>query len=223
MLAQIKSWWLYTHLVNAESCGNIKPPGRQCCKTHQVRARSVISVPAKTFNIHPKFKTTHNLDKLMIKFTFLVSRNDWLKNYLCIIMFWLSITFSAMHLLYEAKLKNIYISIHYPPWIRSKNVFLGFFLNFLIAWNHAQIWRKIQISQHQIMTNEKIHDKIRLPVSQVYFYKNVCIKKRAIVYSIVNSTFHNWFKVSNDYSKTHLVQTPIKRIFVYSEVFWSPW
>lgn len=129
MLAQIKSWWLYTHLVNAKSCGNIKPPGRQCCKTHQVRARSVISVPAKTFNIHPKFKTTHNLDKLMIKFTFLVSRIDWLKKYLCIIMFWLSITFSAMHLLYEAKLKYIYIyiSIHYPPWIRSKNVFFGVF------------------------------------------------------------------------------------------------
>lgn len=130
MLAQIKSWWLYTHLVNAESCGNIKPPGRQCCKTHQVRARSVISVPAKTFNKHPKFKTTHNLDKLMIKFTILVSRNDWLKKYLCIIIFWLSITFSAMHLLYEAKLKYIYISIHYPPWIRSKNVFFGFFKNF---------------------------------------------------------------------------------------------
>lgn len=129
MLAQIKSWWLYTHLVNAESCGNIKPPGRQCCKTHQVRARSVISVPAKTFTGN-KFKTTHNLNKLMIKFTFLVSRNDWLKKYLCIIICWLSITFSAMHLLYEAKLKYIYIpvSIHYPPWIRSKNVFFwGFF------------------------------------------------------------------------------------------------
>lgn len=118
MLAQIKSWWLYTHLVNAESCGNIKPPGRQCCKTHQVRARSVISIPAKTFNIHPKFKTTHNLDKLMIKFTFFVSRNDWLKKYLCIIMFWLSITFSAMHLLYEAKLK--YINKHTLPSMNKK-------------------------------------------------------------------------------------------------------
>lgn len=181
MLAQIKSWWLYTHLVNAKSCGNIKPPGRQCCKTHQVRARSVISVPAKTFNIHPKFKTTHNVDKLMIKFTFLVSRNDWLKNYLCIIMFWLSITFSAMHLLYEAKLKYIYK--HTLPSMNKtwKCVFWGF-LNFLIAWNHALIWSKFQISQHQIMTNEKIHDNIRLPVSQVYFYKNVCIKKKGQLY-----------------------------------------
>lgn len=188
MLAQIKSWWLYTHLVNAESCGNIKPPGRQCCKTHQVRARSVISVPAKTFNIHPKFKTTHNVDKLMIKFTFLVSRNDWLKKYLCIIMFWLSITFSAMHLLYEAKLKYIYK--HTLPSMNKtwKCVFWGF-LNFLIAWNHAQIWRKFQISQHQIITIkwENTWQNQTTSITSLFLQKRVYQKKGNCIF---NCQFH---------------------------------
>lgn len=126
MLAQIKSWWLYTHLVNAKSCGNIKPPGRQCCKTHQVRARSVISIPAKTFNIHPKFKTTLNLDKLINSFKKWLVKEVFVHN-----------NFLTLHYIFcnafviWSKIKiYIYISIHYPPWIRSKNVFFGVFKKF---------------------------------------------------------------------------------------------
>lgn len=191
MLAQIKSWWLYTHLVNAESCGNIKPPGRQCCKTHQVRARSVISVPAKTFNIHPKFKTTHNLDKLMIKFTFLVSRNDWLKKYLCIIMFWLSITFSAMHLLYEAKLKYIYK--HTLPSMNKKIkcVFWGGFKFFNCMEPCTNLKQISNISTSNYNKWENTWQNQTTSITSLFLQKRVYQKKRAIVYSIVNSTFHN--------------------------------